>query len=278
MSTAPALVTPTRLPAPRRLVRLMGLPIDPVTQDQAIGRIIDGIAEGRGGVVATPNLDHLRQYADDAEVRELYERADLSLADGMPVVWACQVQGTPVPGRVAGSDLTIALSKAAAENGASLYLLGGSPGIAEDAARTLRSWYPGIDLCGHHCPPFGFERDEMEMARVEAEIARTQPDIVYLALSFPKSLRIALELSERFPQTWFLGIGISLSFISGDVRRAPKWVRSAGLEWVHRLVQEPRRLAGRYLKDGLPFAAKVMLRAARVRRAARRAPVRAWRH
>ncbi len=277
MSIAPALVTPKKLPVPRRIVRLLGLPIDPVTPDQAINRIIDGVAEGRGGVVATPNLDILRQYVEDPEVRELYEHADLSLADGMPVVWACRVQGTPVPGRVAGSDLTISLSAAAADNGASIYLLGGSPGVAEDAANTLRSWYPDIDIRGHHCPPFGFEHDELEMARVEAELARTQPDIVYLALSFPKTLQIAVRLSERFPQTWFLGIGISLSFISGDVRRAPKWVRTAGLEWAHRLVQEPRRLARRYLVDGLPFAGKVMLKAARVRRAARRAPVRAWR-
>jgi N-acetylglucosaminyldiphosphoundecaprenol N-acetyl-beta-D-mannosaminyltransferase len=252
----------------------MGLPIDPVTQDQAIARVMGGVAAGRGGVVATPNLDHLRQYTEDPDVRELYERADLSLADGMPLVWACRLQGTPVPGRVAGSDLSVSLSEAAAGQGASIFLLGGAPGIAEDAARTLRAWYPGIDICGHHCPPFGFERSELEMARVEAELARTEPDIVYLALSFPRSLRIAVELSRRFPRTWFLGIGISLSFISGDVRRAPLWVRRAGLEWAHRLAQEPRRLARRYLKDGVPFGVRVMLSAARARRAARPAPAR----
>jgi len=246
-------------------VPLMGMSIDPVTEAQAVGHVIDALAEGRGGVVVTPNLDHLRQYAAEPEVRDLYSRAHLVLADGMPIVWACRLAGTPLPERVAGSDLIWSLSAACARAGRSVFLLGGNPGAADDAARVLAERFPGLRVAGTLCPPMGFDADPAGMDAVRRALAESAPDVVFVGVSFPRSGRVSHDLHRDLPGAWFLGLGVSFSFVSGEIQRAPGLVQRLGLEWVFRLIQEPRRLFARYILHGLPFAARLGLHALRVR-------------
>jgi N-acetylglucosaminyldiphosphoundecaprenol N-acetyl-beta-D-mannosaminyltransferase len=111
---------------------------------------------------------------------------------------------------------------------------------------------------GTECPPFGFEHDQEEVTAMRKRLEEAQPDIVYVALGSPKQERLIQEIRSQLPKAWWIGIGISFSFITGDVARAPKWIQTCGLEWVHRLVQEPRRLFRRYIIDGLPFAVGLM--------------------
>lgn len=276
--TAPAPARPALAPprlqllAPPRMgrrVRLLGLPIDVVTHEGAIARIVAGARAGRGGVVVTPNLDQLRLHQARPELRPLYEDAELVVADGMPIVWACALQGTPLPERVAGSDLTVSLAAAAERTGLTIYLLGGPPGTADRAARTLSTIHPALRVAGTSCPPIGFEHDLGEMLRVERDLLAARPDLVLMGLSFPKSLLLSAHMRDLLPRAWFLGIGVSLSFVTGDVRRAPPWMRRAGLEWAHRMIQEPGHLARRYLIDDLPFLRLLMTHALRQRLAAR---------
>lgn len=238
-------------------VPLMGMSIDPVTEDQAVARILAALAEGRGGVVVTPNLDHLRQYAREPGVRELYATADLVLADGMPLVWACGLAGTPLPARVAGSDLIWSLSGACAAAGRSVFLLGGNPGAADDAARVLEERFAGLRVAGTMCPPMGFDADPARMDEVRRALRDARPDVVFVGVSFPRSGRVSEALRAELPGAWFLGLGVSFSFVSGEIPRAPGLIQRAGLEWVYRLVQEPRRLFVRYVVQGLPFAARL---------------------
>jgi N-acetylglucosaminyldiphosphoundecaprenol N-acetyl-beta-D-mannosaminyltransferase len=219
---------------------------------------MDGLAAGRGGWVVTPNLDHLRRLAADRKLRALYAHATLVVPDGMPLIWAAKLQGTPLPERVAGSSLITTLSAAAAENGRSIFLLGGDPGTAEGAAKVLQRNFPGISIAGADCPPLGFEKDQAHLDRVIALLQKARPDIVYVALGSPKQEWLIGQLKGYLPRAWWLGIGISFSFVSGQVRRAPEWMQRAGLEWVHRLCQEPRRLAKRYLVHGVPFAGSLL--------------------
>jgi N-acetylglucosaminyldiphosphoundecaprenol N-acetyl-beta-D-mannosaminyltransferase len=255
--------------ARRDRVRLLGLELDRVSEAGAIATVLDGLAEGRGGFVVTPNLDQLRQLHARPELAELFAQADLVVADGMPLVWASRLQGSPLVERVAGSDLVWSLTAEAALRGRSIFLLGGAPGACEAAEARLRAVYPGARFAGHLCPPIGFEHDEHEIARIRRTLAEGRPDIVYVALGFPKQERLIAYLRSEFPRTWFLGVGFSLSFVAGQSSRAPGWMSRLGLEWLHRLVKEPRRLAKRYLVHGLPFAARLFAAALAQRRRGR---------
>jgi exopolysaccharide biosynthesis WecB/TagA/CpsF family protein len=240
------------------VVDLCGVNLHAIDERECVERILRRSAAGKGGVVVTPNLDHVRRCRRDAEFALLVEKADLVVADGMPLVWASRLQGTPLPGRIAGSDLISSLSGAAAAAGRSIFLLGGDPGTADAAAEVLRGRYPNIRIAGTCCPPMGFDRDAQRMNEVTSAIVAARPDIVFVALGSPKQERLIDRLRDRLPGTWWLGVGISFSFLSGDVKRAPRWMRATGLEWVHRLVQEPGRLAKRYLVQGIPFAVRLL--------------------
>ena len=198
--------------------------------------MLSELEAGRGGWLLTANLDHLRLCERDPDYLRLCREASLVVADGMPLVWASRLQRTPLPERVAGSDLLGSLSAAAASNGRSVYLLGGAPGVAEAAARVLRARHPSLRLCGIAAPEPGFERDAAALARLRAALRAAQPDIVCLGLPKPKQERLIAELRRELPASWFLGVGIGFSFLAGRVRRAPPWMQERGLEWLHRLV------------------------------------------
>jgi N-acetylglucosaminyldiphosphoundecaprenol N-acetyl-beta-D-mannosaminyltransferase len=242
---------------------LDGVRIDVVDEQQARQRILSGLAKGAGGSVVTVNIDHMVRCRRDPAYRSLVDRAELVVADGMPLVWGSRLQGTALPERVAGSSVTLSLAADLAEQGRSLFLLGGNPGVAEAAGRVLAERFRGLRIAGTYCPPFGFERDRTEMQRIREALDATRPDVVYVALGSPKQEWLIDQLRNQRPDlstTWWLGVGISLSFITGEVHRAPWWVQRLGLEWVHRMAQEPRRLFRRYVIDGMPYAACLMIR------------------
>jgi len=243
-------------------IELCGVEIHAITEAQCVEHVFASLDARRGGWIVTPNLDHLRRLVREREFRELCARADLRVADGMPLLWAARLQHTPLPERVAGSNLIWSVSRAAAERARTVYLLGGDEGAAERAAAELCARFPKLVIAGMHRPPFGFERDRAQMDAIVAELNRAKPDIVLVALGSPKQERLIDELRMSFPNTWWLGIGISFSFVAGMVKRAPLWMQRLGLEWVHRLAQEPRRLFRRYVIDGLPFAARLLLTSA----------------
>jgi N-acetylglucosaminyldiphosphoundecaprenol N-acetyl-beta-D-mannosaminyltransferase len=258
-------------PARRDRVELMGLRIDPLSETETVATALAGVRRGEGGWICPTNLDVLRQYAACAEVRDLVDRADLVVADGMPLIWASRLAGETLPERVAGSSLIWTLPEGAAADGASVFLLGGNDGAADAAARTLTARLPGLRVAGTLCPPVGFDRDERRLEEIERTLRETRPDIVFVGLGFPKQERLIRRLRGVLPGAWFVSCGVSFSFVSGEVRRAPRWAQKLGLEWLHRLVQEPRRLFRRYVVDGLPFLLRV-LASALLSRARRFAP------
>ena len=237
---------------------LRGVPIDVLTEHGCVEHLISESSAGRGGWVITPNLDHLRRADTDDEFRTMLQEADVVVADGMPLIWASRLQGTPLPERVAGSSLVWSLAEAASKARRSLYLLGGDEGVAEQAAEMLGNRYPDLKIVGTDCPEVGFDKDPERIEKVLKKVLDAGPDIVYVGLGSPKQERLIRRARVGLPHVWWLGVGISLSFIAGDVRRAPRWVQKLGLEWVHRLLQEPGRLAKRYLIHGLPFALRLL--------------------
>lgn len=251
--------TPARiLPA----VELHGVKLHAVTEAQTINHILAELDAGRGGVVVTPNLDHLRRYCHDLEFGALVAEADLIIADGMPLVWASRLQGTPLPERVPGSALISTLTAAAGARGRSVFLLGGDPGTADGAALALKQHHPASVIAGTYFPPFGFQDDPKQMSRIIQSLSDAKPDIVFVALGSPKQEKLIAKLRPILPDAWWIGVGNSFSFLAGRVRRAPVWMQRIGMEWAHRLCQEPKRLFRRYLIVGMPFAASLLARSA----------------
>jgi N-acetylglucosaminyldiphosphoundecaprenol N-acetyl-beta-D-mannosaminyltransferase len=246
------------MPPPR--IDLLGLPLHALTEREVLTLLAQRLDARQGTWVITPNLDILRQYTKYPELRPLFHAehggADVLLPDGMPLIWASRIAGhsPPLPQRVAGSTLVLSLAHLAGSRGWRLFLLGGAPGDAERAAAVLQSRHKDLVIAGTFCPPLGFEKDPRQLQEIEDKLVAAQPDLVYVALGFPKQELLTQQIRHCLPNATFIGVGISLSFIAGTVRRAPRWVQGLGLEWVHRLIQEPRRLAKRYLVHDLPFA------------------------
>jgi N-acetylglucosaminyldiphosphoundecaprenol N-acetyl-beta-D-mannosaminyltransferase len=235
---------------------VMGLPFHRLDHQTLVRGFVDGARVGNGGWIVTPNLDILRQFTSCDESRELILAASHRVADGLPIVWASRIARTPLPERVPGSDFVLTLPEAAAQAGLPVFLLGGNPGVAEVAAARLEAGHPGLRV-EFHCPPFGFEDDPAQMDAIRRALRRAQPALVLVGLGFPKQERVIRLLRDELPGAWFAGVGISLSFLAGDQPRAPRLLQRLGLEWMHRLWHEPRRLFRRYVVDGLPFAARL---------------------
>ena len=242
-------------------IHLHGVKLHRVTERECIEHILDELDARRGGVVVTPNLDHLRRCVRDLNFGALVAEADLVVADGMPLVWASRLQGTPLPERVAGSNLISSLSAAAAGRAKSIFLLGGAEGTAEGAGAILRQRHPELKIAGAFCPRLGFEDSPKQMAEIAQLITDAKPDIIFVALGSPKQEHVIARLRSTMETAWWLGVGVSFSFLTGHVKRAPRWMQVCGIEWLHRLCQEPRRLFHRYIVVGIPFASSLMSRA-----------------
>lgn len=246
-----------------------GVALDVFTEAQVVEHIAGELAAGRGGHVITPNVDICRTVARDPRLRALVGGAEVVVADGMPLVWASRLAGRPLPERVTGADLIWSLSKMAARRGFPVYLLGGPPGVAEQAADELGSCHPRLDVCGCDAPPYDFDQTLEGRALVRKRVVAAAPRLVFVGLGFPRQDLFIAELREELPEVWFVGCGSAIAFASGAVHRAPEWMQHTGLEWLFRLISEPGRLAKRYLVDDLVFAAG-LLGAGVVRRCRRR--------
>ncbi|HTW07515.1 MAG TPA: WecB/TagA/CpsF family glycosyltransferase [Acidimicrobiales bacterium] len=236
----------------------MGLGLDDLDEEQLVDHIFKYLAGGAGGWMVNPNVDVLRQVAADASVRGLVSGADLVVADGMPLLWASRLQGSPLRARVPVSEAIFALCARAAREGVAVLLLGGAPGTAARAGALLAGRSPGL-VVNYLSPPIGFEDDQEEMSKIFNAVERDAPrGLVFCAFGFPKQERLMALLHNRFPSCWLIGSGGTFTIIAGETPKAPEWMRKSGLEWAHRFRLEPRRLWRRYFVDDAPFALRLL--------------------
>lgn len=247
-------------------IDLDGVRLARMTCRDVVAHVFDSLAAGRGGWIVTVNVDHMQRFRADPSTGALHRAADLVVADGMPLLWAARLQGTPLPERVAGSDLIWLLAERANDEGRSLYLMGGEPGAAEGAAAELLTRWPKLRIAGTSSPQVSAQPLPHEVARIAAELDQVRPDLVYVALGAPKQERLIEALRAGRGATWWMGVGISLSFAAGHIDRAPVWMQKSGLEWLHRMLQEPGRLVRRYFRDDLPYLIGLLWRSQRARR------------
>src|SRR5581483_3525673 len=180
--------------------------------------------------------------------------ADGILCGRTPLLWASRWLGTPLPERVAGSDLVQQLIQREAEKGHRLFLLGASPEAGSQAAENLRQQYPGLAV-DHYAPPFQrlLEMDHDEICR---RIAAFRPHVLFVSLGCPKQEKWIAMHYRLLGVPVSIGVGATIDFLAGRMKRAPRWMRHVGLEWAFRLLQEPRRLFRRYTKDLWVFGRK----------------------
>lgn len=228
-------------------IKLMNTEIDNLTMAEALDAMDGLIRQKTGAYVVTPNVDHLVQLEQGGPLCDVYKHADLILTDGAPLLWIAKWYGTPLKEKISGSDLFPLLCEMAAQKGYTMFFLGAMEGVAAKAADNLAARYPGLQVKGTYSPPFGFEKDEAELGRIRDMIHAAAPDILIVGLGCPKQELFIYHHAKELGVPLSLGLGASLDFEAGHVKRAPRWMSDHGLEWLYRLTQDPKRLAKRYL-------------------------------
>lgn len=228
-------------------MKFMNTEVDNLTMDEALAVINILIQQDRNAYVVTPNVDHIVQLEKDEELRCVYQNADLILTDGKPLLWIAKWYGTPIKEKLSGSDLFPRLCILAAQKGYRMFFLGAAEGVAAKAAEKLSGKIPGLQIVGTYSPPLGFENNKKEMDKIEAKIKAARPHILVVGLGCPKQEKFILHNRNKLHVPLSLGLGASLDFEAGRVKRAPKWMADHGLEWLFRIMQDPKRLAKRYL-------------------------------
>ena len=227
--------------------------IDNISFDETIDKIREFINKKHRGFVVTPNVDHVTKLQSDSCFRKIYEEAALVVADGMPLIWASRIIGTPLKERISGVDLLVRLAEVAGRKGYGIFFLGGRPGAALKASETLKSRFSNLRIAGIYSPPYGFEEDSNEEDKIIRMINDSKADILFVGLGAPKQEKWIYEHYRQLNVYVSLGIGVSFELVSGLVKRAPIWMQKAGLEWFWRLIMEPRRMWRRYLIDDMKF-------------------------
>jgi len=241
------LKTSEQVQEPQTIV-LLGIPFHDLTMSETLNWIGHLIEEGEPSYIVTANLDFAAQASTDAELHRIFVEAELVLCDGTPLLWASKLTSHPLRERVAGSDLIPKLAARAASSGWRLFLLGGDPISLKTAGENLRRDNPGLIIADSYSPPFA-PLHELDNAGITERIKAAAPDILLVAFGCPKQEKWIYHHYRDLGVPCSIGVGATVDFLAGKVRRAPPWIAGLGLEWVFRLVQEPQRLASRYYKD-----------------------------
>ena len=238
---------------PSDRVRLLNVSFDRVTMPQTLQRIGQMIASRQPHHIATANVDFIVQSRSDTHLHQILERADLVVCDGTPLVWLSRLLRRALPERVAGSDLVPRLLARAEEQNWSVYFLGGSPQVLRQAVRNVTRQHPHLTIAGSDSPPFA-PLDQMDHDAICARIREARPDILLTSFGCPKQEKWIAQNLHATGVPVCIGVGATIDFLAGSMRRAPRWMQVIGAEWLFRLAQEPRRLLKRYATDLVVFS------------------------
>ena len=195
------------------------------------------------------NVDQVLKINKDRYSKEIFDNATIVFTDGKPIMWMAGWLGTPIIERTTGPDLMLELCKGAALKGYRVFLLGAGPGVAKMAADKLRNQVPSLIVTGTYSPPFGFEKDDMELNKINEMLRASCSDRLFVGMGSPKQDIFIYENKDKYNIPVSFSMGAAIDFIAGNVKRAPRWMIAIGLEWFYRVLQDPRRLWKRYFID-----------------------------
>ena len=223
--------------------------INNVTMSETVEAIEQMIAADKKSYVVAINVDVVMKIEADPYLKKIVDDADMVLVDGKPLVWISKLHGRPLKEKVSGSDLVPLLCEVAAKNGYKVFIIGGKEGSAERAKQRLEEKLPDIKIVGTYAPPFGFEKDDAELERINRMISQAHPDLLITCFGCPKQEKWIYENIEKYDAKVSICAGATVDFLAGNVTRAPRWMSEHGLEWFYRFLQEPRRMFKRYFVD-----------------------------
>ena len=234
---------------------VLGVGVNALTLELATQSILAAAQRKRAGYVCVADARSIIETRDDPTLRRIFNDAFLVTPDGMPLVWL----GPAGTERVYGPDLMLAVCDAGRSSGLRHFLYGGAPGVADDLRRKLTQRFPGLEICGTFTPPYR-ALEPAEFAALQRDVALARPHIIWVGLSTPKQEHFMAAHGPKLDAGLLIGVGAAFDFHTGRVAQAPRWMQRNGLEWLHRILQEPGRLGGRYLRT-LPRFVWLVLKA-----------------
>ena len=246
-------------------VNILGVGISALSMESALAQSEALLDSGGHGYVCVTGVHGIMEAQADESFRTILNQSFLTTPDGMPTVWLGHMQGFKSMTRVYGPDYMANLCQRSVRRGYRHFLYGGKPGVAEDLLRELERRIPGIDIVGTYTPPFR-PLTETEEADLRFRLEETGADILWCGLSTPKQERFMAASAGRLPVKLMVGVGAAFDLLSGNLSEAPRWMKHMGLQWLYRLIKEPRRLWRRYLSNNPRFTWLTMLQLTGLRR------------
>jgi N-acetylglucosaminyldiphosphoundecaprenol N-acetyl-beta-D-mannosaminyltransferase len=233
-------------------VDILGVRISAVNLSKAVERAETAICSGKSGYICVTGVHGVMEAQRDPQFRKILNNAIINAPDGMPISWVGWMTGFRMMDRVYGPDFMLALCESSLKHGYRHFLLGGKPGVARALQTTLQSRFPWLNVVGTYTPPFRALTSEEEEVLLGL-VHRAKPDIIWVGLSTPKQEKFMATYSDRLGAPLMVGVGAAFDIHTGESHDAPNWVKRSGLQWLHRLAQEPARLAPRYLQNNPRF-------------------------
>lgn len=228
----------------------MGIYIDSLDTNGLVTQVFEFIENKEPVQVVGVNVDQIVRVNQNETSLKIFNNSSLIFIDGKPIEMMCKMLGYPAK-RITGPDLMEKLCQEGAAHGYKIFLLGAGPGVAAKCGTLLEEKYPGIKVVGSYSPPFGFEKDKDEMDRINGMLKASGADMLFVGMGSPKQDIFIYENMEKYQIPVSFSMGAALDFIAGNIERAPRWMINCGLEWVHRISQNPKRLWKRYLVDDM---------------------------
>lgn len=225
--------------------------VNNVDMKEAINAIEKMIIEGGKHYIVAINVDVIVKLEDDIYLKEITDNADMVLVDGQPLVWIAKWHKQPVKAKISGSDLVPVLCKKAADKNYTIFIIGGKNGIADKAKKNLEEKYPCIKIVGTYSPPLGFEKDNIELDKINKIINKAHPDLLIVCFGCPKQEKWIYENYKNYNAKISICAGATVDFLAGNISRAPRWMSNYGLEWFYRFLKEPKRMFRRYFIEDM---------------------------
>lgn len=233
----------------KKVINFLGIRINNMTAAEILDHVDLCIKRKTPCQIVGVNVDQAIRVIENSYSYDIFENAEIVFTDGKPIVWMSKWLKRPIIEKVSGPDLMLLLCERAAQKHYKIFLLGCAEGVAANAAKELEETYPGLQCVGTYSPPFGFEKDPVELNRIVTMLKNSDADQLFVGMGSPKQDIFIYENMNRYQIPVSFSMGAAIDFIGGSVKRAPKWMSDCGLEWFHRMMQNPKRLAKRYLID-----------------------------